>query len=102
MTIEIKLKDIGFEELNYMDEKALVLSVKGLDRFKTDFVYYSDENKIYINRHYLSGLKTISIAEIKENHNNKNSNALETLNMIIKQLDTEVYSFANSKLILKE
>lgn len=76
---------------NGFDERVSTLLVKklkrGEDRFATEMLVYEDEpTKVYINRCFLGGWKTISEDELLFDHNDLNSNAkqdyLETIDNV--------------------
>lgn len=76
---------------NGFDERVSTLLIKKLergdDRFATEMLVYEDEPaKVYINRCYLGGWKTISEDELLFNHNKLHSSArkdyLETIEKV--------------------
>ena len=78
-----KLKEFGFvciESKPTYKTLSCLLNKRGKDRFETEITIYTDDpDTYYINRHFFSGTKTISIEEVMVNHNSLNYSAKSRL-----------------------
>lgn len=87
-----KLKAFGFvciESKPTFKELSCVIGRAGEDRFYTELVIYTDDPGVfYINRHLLSGIKTMSVDDVMQNHNELHNSAKNRLIEFIAEFPT--------------
>lgn len=78
-----QLREFGFvcvETKPTYKELSCVIGKAGEDRFNTELIIYTDDpNVYYINRHLLSGMKTMSVDDVMRNHNDLHNSARSKL-----------------------